>query len=224
MRFRSSSDPMLWRDAAHSLAAASLAVLLSGGLLYVAYLLRVWRVAVDSPAQVDGGACLLVFGKRLVDGEPDADYRERLQRAHALARAAPARPLILLGGGAAGVTEAETGLRVLQALGLPADTPVHLEDQSLDTLQNLRNARAMLGTAPARPLLLLSNRYHLARCHSLARTLGLDSQPCAAEAEFRWREQRLARLAQEAAYLCWFEVGTTWARLIGHRRMLSRVS
>jgi uncharacterized SAM-binding protein YcdF (DUF218 family) len=224
MQLRSSSDPFLHRDIAHSLAAATLAVLLSGGLLYAVYLLRVWRVAVQSPPGAADEACVLVFGKRLVDGEPDADYRERLHRAHRLATTAPQRPLVLLGGGSDGITEAATGLRVLQQLGLPEGTPVHLEDQSLDTLQNLRNAREMLGGDHDRPLLLLSNRYHLARCHSLAQALGLHSRPCAAEAEFRWREQRVARLAQEAAYLCWFEVGAAWARLIGHRRMLARVS
>jgi uncharacterized SAM-binding protein YcdF (DUF218 family) len=215
---------LLRRDMHHSLAVSALAVLLSGGLLYLAYLLRVCWVALHSPPQAADGDSILVFGKRLQQGRPDADYRMRLARAHALAVERPERGLILLGGGPPGASEAEAGLQALRALGLPADVAVRLEDQSLDTLQNLRNARAMLADARSAPVLLLSSRYHLARCLSLARRLGFDARPCAAEARFRLREQRAGRLLHEAALLCWLEVGAGWARLIGHRRMLERVS
>ena len=30
--------------------------------------------------------------------------------------------------------------------------------------------------------------------------------------------------AREAAYVCWMDLGTRWARIIGHRRMLARLS
>jgi uncharacterized SAM-binding protein YcdF (DUF218 family) len=218
------TDRHLVRDVRHSLGITALAVLLSGGLLYLACLARVCWVAMRSGQDPGHGEQLLVFGKKLADGAPDEDYRRRLQHAHALAQRHPQRPLILLGGGPAGATEAEAGLHVLHELGLPPEVPVLLEDQSLDTLQNLRNARDMLAEHPPGRLLLLSNRYHLARCHSLARLLGMDALPCAAEPAFRLREQGLVRLALEAAYLCWLEVGAAWARLIGHRRMIERVS
>jgi uncharacterized SAM-binding protein YcdF (DUF218 family) len=221
---RRPTDPLLRRDLRHSLGVAALAVLLTGGLLYAVYVLRVYRVARHSRQHADDGDCVLVFGKALRDGQPDADYRKRLAHALALAQHQPRRPLILLGGGAPGASEAEVGLRELQALGLPEAVPVRLEDQSLDTLQNLRNARQILAAEGPARVLLLSNRYHLARCSSLARALGLDARPCAAEPRFRLREQGLARLLQEGAFLCWLEVGTAWARLIGHRRMLERVS
>ena len=176
-------DPLLLRDARHSLAVATLAVLLTGGLLYLPFLLRVWRTAARAPAHDEEARCLLVFGKRLERGRPDRDYRRRLRRARRLARARP-RPLILLGGGAPGQTEAEAGLRHLHELGLPDGSEVRLEDRSL----------------------------------------GLDGRVCAAEPRFSLRQQRPTRLLQEAAYLCWLEVGVAWARLLGHRRMLARVS
>jgi uncharacterized SAM-binding protein YcdF (DUF218 family) len=216
-------DPFLRRDIGHSLTVALLAVLLSAGLLYLVYLRRVWRVAAASGSRAEGDGPVLVFGKRLVDGGPDADYRRRLERALDLVRQPP-RPLLLLGGGPPGVTEAEVGLAALREAGLPSAVPVQLEDRSLDTLQNLRNARRLLDSGRRGPLLLVSNRYHLARCASLAAALGLDYRLCAAETEFDLREQRLGRLAQEAAYLCWLEVGRGWARLIGHHRMVERVS
>jgi uncharacterized SAM-binding protein YcdF (DUF218 family) len=218
------TDPHLRRDALHSLIVAALAVLLSAGLVYLVYLRRVLRIARRSSASVEAPGTLLVFGKRLVDGEPDADYRRRLQRAHALAGARPVQALVLLGGGPPGATEAEVGLAQLRRLGLPEGLPVQLEDRSRDTLQNLRNARALLGADHGGPLLLVSNRYHLARCAQLAGQLGLDYQLCAAEPGFRLREQGVARLLVEAGYLCWIDLGTGWARLIGHRRMLARVT
>jgi len=218
------TDPLLRRDIGHSLAVSLLAVLLSAGLVYLLYVGRVWRVAARSRQRPDDADTVLVFGKRLVDGAPDDDYRLRLQHAHALLLQRPGRRLVLLGGGEPGATEAEVGLAVLRGFGLPEDAPVQLEDRSRDTLQNLRNARALLGADRGGPVLLLSNRYHLARCARLADLLGFEHRPCAAEPRFALREQRLSRLLQEAAYLCWLEVGLGWARLIRHRRMIGRLS
>jgi hypothetical protein len=71
---------------------------------------------------------------------------------------------------------------------------------------------------------LLSNRYHLARCALFARQLGFDCELCAAEPHLPLGPRTLLRLAGEAAYVCWSDLGTRWARLIGHRRMLARVT
>jgi hypothetical protein len=71
---------------------------------------------------------------------------------------------------------------------------------------------------------LLSNRYHLARCALFARQLGFDWELCAAEPKLPLGPTTLWRLAGEAAYVCWIDIGTRWARLIGHRRMLARVT
>lgn len=218
-------DPLLLRDTGHTLVVALLAMLLTFGLPLLWCLWRVLHEARRSHLP-DGDGWLLVFGKRLQAGRPDADYQRRLDAALAHARTLPHAPLLLLGGGPAGCSEAEVGLRTLQAMGLPDEVPVQLECQSLDTLQNLRNARALLAgaAASAAPLQLLSNRYHLARCASFARLLGLSFRVCAAEPVFRLREQRPGRLLVEAAYLWWLHCGVWWARLLGHRRLLARIS
>lgn len=220
-----SADPHLHRDILHSALVSALAAGLTLGGLYLAVLWRTWRVARHAPTDI-GHEVVLVFGKRLVDGLPDADFRARLERAHVLATARPGRVLMLMGGGPAGATEAEAARDALALMGLPEDVPVLLEAASLDTLQNLRNARALLaaqGLERAR-VALVSSRYHLARCAALARSLGLDADPVAADADMAggWRSWR--RLLGEAGYLCWIEVGTAWARLIGHHRMLARVT
>ncbi len=224
------ADPYLRRDIAHSLIIAALATLASGGLLYLRYLRRVWKTAHEAPTAAAGGDYVLVFGKRPVGGGPDTDFRARLVRARELAQAAPARPLVLMGGGPPGAREADIARRELAALGLPEAHPVWIEADSMDTLQNLRNARDMIartvsGTSASAPrVTLLSNRYHLARCAALARGLGFEVALCAADARLPRDQRTLRRLCVEAGYLCWLEIGTRWARLIGHRRMLARVS
>jgi hypothetical protein len=82
----------------------------------------------------------------------------------------------------------------------------------------------MLGEHGARRVTLLSSRYHLARCALFARQLGFDWELCAAEPTLHLGPRTLARIAGEAAYVCLGDIGTRWARLIGHQRMLARVT
>ncbi len=213
-------------DALHALAVASVALLMSGGLLYVGYLVHVTRVAWRSstlPLAGNSEMAVLVFGKRCKDGQVDPDFKARIARAGQLASSGHTRQLLLLGGGPA-PTEAQVAARELQALGLPEHVRVLLEHDSRDTLQNLRNARQLLSDDESTPTVLLSSRYHLARCALFARNLGITHQLCAAEDRLGWRAQTGFRLLSEAAYLMWVDIGMRWARLIGHRRMLAKIS
>lgn len=221
------------RDVLHAMAVAGAACVLSAGLLYVGYFVHVLRVARKAPCLPtvmqradDSGHCVLLFGKHAPRGEPDADFIARLDRAAELWRTRPARSMVLLGGGPAGMpTEADLARDGLLARGIAHDAPLVLEAQSRDTLQNLRNARDLLAATAARGrVVLLSSRYHLARCALFARQLGLDAEVCAAEARLSLSPRNLWSLAGEAGYVCLTDIGTRWARLIGHRRMLSRVT
>lgn len=219
------------RDIVHAGLVAGAACVLSAGLVYVGYFVHVLRVARKAPCAplrslTAPGACVLLFGKHAPGGRLDADFTARLDRAATLWREQPPRRMVLLGGGPAGApTEAELARDGLQARGIAADAPLLLEAASRDTLQNLRNARALLVPIPDRgSVVLLSNRYHLARCALFARQLGLDAQVCAAEPRLSWTPRTLLRLAGEAGYVCLTDVGTRWARLIRHRRMLERVT
>lgn len=230
-------------DVLHSGFIAAAACILSAGLLYVGYLIHVVRVARRAPCRPEQGDCVLLFGKHAPRGRIDPDFQARLDRALMLWNERRPSRVVLLGGGADGEdTEAEVARTALLARGLDARVPLQLEGQSRDTLQNLRNARELLrggairlmGALPQVPLqavtdalprvTLLSNRYHLARCALFARQLGFDCELCAAEPRLPWGPRSLLRLAGEAAYVCWSDVGTRWARLIGHRRMLARVT
>jgi uncharacterized SAM-binding protein YcdF (DUF218 family) len=219
------------RDILHAGVVAGAACVLSIGLVYVGYFVHVLRVARKAPclptrSLSEPGECVLVFGKHAPGGRPDPDFAARLDRAAALWRERPPRQMVLLGGGPDGMpTEAELAHAGLLARGIAADAPLLLEAASRDTLQNLRNARQLLLAADGRgPLVLLSSRYHLARCALFARQLGLEAEVCAAEARLSWSPRMLWRLAGEAGYVCLTDLGTRWARATGNRRMLERVT
>lgn len=229
-RLRHRLKRMADRDALHTLAVAVAACVLSLGLVYVGYLVHVLRVARAAPCVPVNGECVLVFGKHAPQGRVDADFQARLSRAAAVWTShAPGRVLLLGGGPAGAPSEAVIARDALLALGVAPDAPLVLEDASRDTLQNLRNARSLLAlaavdpAAPPRAVTLLTSRYHLARCALFARGLGLDWELCAAEPALSLRPSMLLRIAGEAAYVCWIDIGAHWARLIGHERMLGRI-
>lgn len=215
------------RDVWHTLAVAGAACLFSGGLVYVGYFVHVFRVARSAPCQANRGSCLLVFGKHAPNGRIDRDFAQRLDRTICVLRDHAPTRVVLLGGAARAGERSEAALAQdgLLARGLKSAVPLELEAHSRDTMQNLRNARVMLGAQSTdMQVTLLSSRYHLARCALYARQLGFDAGVCAAEPRLSLGVATLVRLAGEAAYVCWYDLGTRWARLIGHRRLLGRVS
>jgi len=215
-------DPHAWT----ALGVAGAACVFSFGLVYVGYFLHVLRTAWRAPSLPAGDGCLLVFGKHAPGGRIDGDFRVRLQRAADVWRRQPTRPLVLLGGGFGDAdSEAELARRGLLEEGVSPDATILLEPESRDTLQNLRNARELLRDRPqAGPVVLLSSRYHLARCALFARWLGYEHELCAAEPRLPWRPGTLWRIACESAWVCWVDLGTRWARLVGLRGMIARVS
>lgn len=219
------------RDVLHAMLVTGAACVLSAGLVYVGYFVHVLRFARRAPCLPaaslhEHGECVLVFGKHAPGGRLDADFSARIDRAAQLWRDRPPRRMVLLGGGPDGMpSEAALARQGLLARGIAADVPLLLEAQSRDTLQNLRNARELLLTMADRGrVVLLSSRYHLARCALFARQLGIDADVCAAEPRLILSPASLWRLAGEAGYVCLTDLGTRWARLIGHQRMLARVT
>lgn len=216
------------RDVWHAALVSVIALTLTGGLVFVGYLIHVCRVAWFSPRRPARPMVVLVFGQRLEQDQPGEDYRHRLAAALELARAALAERLLLLGGFSGGaVSEADAGHGWLVRHGLPGQLPVQLEHESTDSLENLRHARELLSAGepnrPLPPVALLTSRYHLARCLLLARRLGFAGQPLAAEPRLRLTPRLLRLLLLESAYLMWIDLGVRWASLIGHGRMAARI-
>lgn len=219
------------RDVLHAFVVMVAAVTLSLGLVWVGYLVHVWRVAARSPVAPREPMTVLVFGRRLVRDAPEKDYQARLLRALALMRAHHTEHVLLLGGrsGGGAISEAAAGRSWLEQHELPPGVVVQLEQASVDSLENLRHARSLLQEdgPVARvlpPVALVTSRYHLARCHLLAQRLGFRSVPVAAEARLVLNRRYVVRMLAESGYLMWIDIGMRWARLIGHRRISARLS
>ena len=217
------------RDIQHAAVVTVLALLLSAGLVWLGYLIHVWWVAVRSPLAPPRRMIVLVFGRRLERGAPEHDYQLRLSRVLTLTQQQQTDHVLLLGGcsGDDSCSEAAAGHAWLQQHGLSATVSVELEQESVDSLENLRQARRLLlshadGTALP-PVALVTSRYHLARCLLLARRLGLTALPVAAEPALPWHGRYVGLLLIESGYLMWIDLGLRWAQLIGHRRMRDRI-
>lgn len=211
-------------DGLAMLALSNLLLLATLGLSGLWMLHRVWRIARDAPAASVDGDWIVVLGARLIHDQVAPGYARRLRRTAALYHADPRRRILLVGGHTGGsVSEAERGREFLLGLGLPAAS-LFVEDQSLNTLDNLRQARRLLAGDRERPFVLVTSRYHLARSEALA--CGLELQPvlCAAEDRLRLNPWTLWRLGLEAWYLHWYAVGKAWSRWTGNRHSLARIT
>lgn len=218
------------RDVLHAAMVVVVVLTLSLGLVWLGYLIHVWRIAARSSPTLPRPMTVLVFGRRLVRDQPEADYQQRLERALALMRSNLTEHVLLLGGCSGGThSEAAAGRAWLAARELPAGVTLRLEQASIDSLENLRHARSLLQEdgpllRALPPVALVTSRYHLARCLLLARRLGFDAVPVAAEPALSLNRRYLARLLAESGYLMWIDLGVRWARLIGHQRMALSVS
>jgi uncharacterized SAM-binding protein YcdF (DUF218 family) len=215
---------MLGVDGLLTLLLSNLLLLVTFGLTLLPLAQRVYRIARRTSCRVPEGDLLVVLGARLEQGQIPPAFRQRLDRAVALRAETGPIPILILGGITPGSTrsEADSGRSYLLDQGLSADS-VLIEDQSRNTLENLKHARPMISERARRPV-LISNRFHLARCAALARGIGLEHRLCAAEESLLVSVPFMLRLVTEAYYLHWYEVGRRWARLTRNRKSLERIS
>ncbi|MGR9072839.1 MAG: YdcF family protein [Gammaproteobacteria bacterium] len=207
------------RDSLFVLGISMLVMAGSGGLLFLFLLLRVIAKARFASSESDcPESVFLVFGKRLNRNEPDGEYRQRLERL----MKCRFESAILLGGTtrSSAISEARGGCDFLMRNGLDCEN-VHLEQFSQNTLENLKNARQLLN---GRPTVIISSRYHLARCGALASGLGVSYRFCAAEDRFDLTPAIFGKCLIEAFYLHWFYCWKYWARVTGNDRMLDKIS
>jgi uncharacterized SAM-binding protein YcdF (DUF218 family) len=213
------------RDALLTFALSNLLFLASGGLWLVFLLYKVVETVRHAPTLPAADSHILVFGHRLSpSGELSANYRQRLDRAaHCLQQYSGVTVLLLGGITRCGApSEAASGKLYLCRMGNGAER-IYTEDRSQHTLDNLRQALPLLMVERERPLVLLSNRYHLARTLAFARRMGLDARVCAAEDRRPLDPRACCEYLREAYYLHWYMTGERWARLTGNQRTLARL-
>ncbi len=206
-------------DAWFVLVISILVLLGSAGFFYL--LILVWILYQAKTSSYCGFApdsVYLVFGKELVGDQPDREYIARLDRLVDCGF----NNAILMGGQSPGnnIPEALAGFKYLKTKGIELHS-VHLEQDSLSTLENLRNSRQLIRKKNA---VIISNRYHLSRCSILARSFAIEHELCAAETCFSLEAEVLVKCLLEAFYIHWFYSGKYWAILTRNRRMLNKIT
>lgn len=113
----------------------------------------------------------MVLGCRVRGAAPSPPLRRRLERAIALYRAGAAPLLVLSGGGAGPVPEAEIMARLARGAGVP-EAALVIEAGSRNTVENARHCARLLRPRGVRRVLLVSDRAHLPRATLLFRLAG----------------------------------------------------
>lgn len=194
----------------------------TAGLSWVLCWAIVIRFARTKPEMRGEPDVILVLGSRLVNGSLTEEFKTRLECA---AQVNKMVPLLIAGGlSRSGMpSEAIAGRDWLAERGLD-HRQILMEDGSRNTLENLSRARdLMLQYGFARPLLITS-RYHLARCYILARGLGLSPVLCPTEKPGLAAPLSLARTFLEAVMINWYFVGRFWGRMTGNQSIMARLT
>jgi glycosyltransferase involved in cell wall biosynthesis len=212
-------------DGLMMLLLSNIMILLTGSISLWWQWRRVYRLARYSPISAPASEYYLVLGMRLQGSQITPDYALRLVRAVKLHGQYPQGKILVLGGitGNEGISEARAGKNFLLATGIP-ERNIFLEDTSRHTLENLRQARVLLAPALNCRNVLITSRFHLARCHYFASGLGILHDLCAAEDELSMNLRTLMRLLGEAYYLHWYVVGKAISTWMANRRMLDKIT
>ncbi len=212
-------------DGLAMLAVSNLVLFFSMGFSLLLSFHAVLRAAIATPAQISVSHWILVPGVRLQADQPVADFTQRLARSLQLFDSEKNHRLILLGGWTQGssISEATAGQDYLVQCGIP-EGRILLEQRSLHTLENFLFARQLMAESPETGCcVIITNRYHLARCSSMASYIGIDHVVCAAEDSFELGMRNLGLVLREAYLLHWYYVGRCWARVTMNRAMRARL-
>jgi uncharacterized SAM-binding protein YcdF (DUF218 family) len=184
--------------------------ILGMGTTYFLTLIHVFKVASKSSHLCGATDLVIVHGIKLTRNKIGRDFTVRLDRALSLHQQNQAY-ILLLGGilGDNNISEAEAGRQYLIEQGIDLKY-VMIEDHSRHTLENLYEARKLIGNLEVKCCSLLSNRYHLARISAFARGMNMDITLVAAEKEFKVGLSKLGRFLTEAFYLHWYYTGKYW--------------
>jgi SanA protein len=160
-----------------------IALVLAGALVVGAL-----GVASANLTVLDGGSggrvagsldCALVLGAGIRDdGSPSDVLRDRLDEALALYRAGRVTKIIVSGDHQASGYDEPNAMRVyLEANGVPAPA-IFLDHAGLDTYSSMWRARHVFG---ASRIVVVTQRFHLARAVWCARSLGMEAEGSAAD-------------------------------------------
>lgn len=157
--------------------ARLIAVLLAlGALCYGALVGYVCYREANVPAPGAYDAIIVLGAQVLPDGGPSVQLRWRLDKALEMYRARPC-DIVVCGaqGGNEPRPEAYVMRDLLAADGVP-ENRIHTDPESVDTRQNMNNAKAVLDALGLLHPLVVTSDYHLPRALEIATDAGLSPQ------------------------------------------------
>ncbi|MDA7929982.1 YdcF family protein [Akkermansiaceae bacterium] len=119
--------------------------------------------------------CAIVLGAAAWHDKPSPVLEERLNHAIELYKNGKAKFIILTGGYGKGAkhAESEVGSDYCVRMGVP-ENALRVEKESGNTLDNLREAKKIMGDEKWKSALLVSDPWHLKRARRMATDLGLE--------------------------------------------------
>jgi vancomycin permeability regulator SanA len=138
-------------------------------------------VVLRSEAAIESGPadCALVLGAGVLpDGRPSDVLRDRLDEALAVWREGRVRRILVSGDHQRpGYDEPNAMRRYLEARGVPSEA-IFMDHAGLDTYSSVWRARNVFGVER---VVVVTQRFHLARAMWLSRALGLEAEGRAAD-------------------------------------------
>lgn len=193
------------------------------GISYLIYLRKIYLSAKHTKTYCQNNKMICILGKKLLNDKPDDEYLLRLERARNILDSGDSSEVLLLGGktGRATISEAYAGKEYLLKNSID-ESRIYLEEKSRNTLENFLNAIDLLRNKD-KEIVVVSNRYHLARAKQLAVGLGLKVELCAAEEKLNMNVSTLFKLLLEALHVHWYTVGRYYAHITKNNRIIERV-
>jgi len=210
-------------DGYSMLVVSTIVMIATAGISYLFCLKKIFNTAKNTQHLCDKNTMVCVLGKKLINEKPDYEYIARLQRASSILNDNNDSQVLLLGGktGKASVSEAFAGKEFLLKNNIDVSR-IHLEEASRNTLENIKNAIDLL-IEKDKKVVVVTNRYHLARAKQMSNGFGFDVDICAAEDKFKINLNTLFKLMIEALHVHWYISGHYYARITKNKRIIKRV-
>jgi len=210
-----------------ALSLSVVVISLTAGISLITAFFYVLSIAKNEKCPTDGTiSTIVVLGKKLEDNLPDSEYIDRLNRAKQVMKdnLNININIYILGGmtGSANIAESDAGKSTLLKFGVNHER-IFVEKKSKHTLENLKNFYALSGDK-SQEILLVTNRYHMARSIMMAKGFKINALSCPAESSFSYTFSNMGKIVVEAFFINFYLAGKYWATLTNSNRILDRIS
>ena len=205
------------------LSVSIVLIVFSLGLTFLFVFVYILYIAIKADHDEVKAGHIVALGKKLIENQPDKDYRLRLNRALTVASHRADVQIYILGGitGESSLSESRAGQRYLEESSIQA-RHIYIEEKSRDTLDNMKQLKSTT-LISEKHIALITNRYHLARASIMAKGFGFEVERCAAEDSYSTGIIEIFRLFAETFFLHWYLSGRSFSRLTRNQRMLARI-